>query len=284
MDDYNLLDMFEDDDHHDGERMTYAKAPFSWLGAKGESLPNILPLVSRLLQSKWVDVFGGSGVVSLNVRDCDTMIYNDRYSGVTDFYKVLQSKDYTKLIDLLECMPPLSREQWLTCKQEWCDEEDHVTRAAKWYYVYRCSVLGLGKSFARATNTKIRPTLPQSLELFHAIHHRMKTFVIENLDFRTCIRDFMSHDALFYLDPPYVNTDQGGYKCRFKESDLRDLLRMIENNPGTYILSGYDNPMIDQCDFWTERYEWRVGVTANLGVVTPTTNRTKEFLWIKEQK
>src|SRR5690606_25089106 len=68
------------------------RAPFGWVGGKSRSITNLLPLLPQ--RDKWVDVFGGSGVVTLNRQPAKILdVYNDRYSGVVAFYRFLHDKD-----------------------------------------------------------------------------------------------------------------------------------------------------------------------------------------------
>lgn len=289
-----LSDLFDMDDSHDADRQTYEKAPFGYVGGKSGSLKYILPVLKPLLHDKFVDVFGGSGVVTLNVPDVELMVYNDRYSGVVDFYRVLKSNDWSKLFELLDNFtPPLSREEWIRARSEWCTETDPVVRAAKWFYTFRNSVIGKGQCFARATNSRPPITLPSSIQLFAAVHAKMRKVLIENLDFRTCIRDFDSSDAVFYCDPPYVGTDPGIYEHKFKREDLQELLKLIRNCKGTFLLSGYRDYEIDNAVKWTNRVTWNIPIAAEVQSYTEENYKlerkdvqnvdyAEEVLWIKE--
>lgn len=291
----DLFDLGSNDDLKDQTRSRrFQKAPFGWVGGKAKSLEHLMPEILDRLQGKWVDVFGGSGIVSLNVPDVKLMVFNDAYSAIVDFYRVLQSEKFDDLKSYMsECMHPLSREEWIRCRATWCDEHDPVKRAAKWLYMIKNSVIGKGQSFGRATNSSPPIKIPQSLELFQSFHWKLRNFQLENLDFRTCIRDYDSHDAVIYCDPPYVGTDPGIYEHKFKESDLRDLLRLIEHGHGCYLLSGYDSPLIDSMDFWDHRYSWKVRLHSEAQAYTEENYKSdkenvqivglaEEVLWIKE--
>ena len=104
------------------------------------------------------------------------------------------------------------------------------------------------------------------------------------------IRDYDSLQAVHYFDPPYVGTDSGIYKHKWTIEDLRDLLRMISKACGFCALSGYPHELIDGCDFWTERFTWKVNVTAEVMAEQAENFKTRKYeyetaqevLWIKE--
>lgn len=281
-------DLFDDlmdlggDDVLDLRRTEYKKAPFGLPGGKSRSLKYILPRLP--LRKKWVDHFGGSGIVSWNRPPCPIMVYNDRYSGVVDFYRVLQSNRYEELLKRLkDITPPLSREEWLYSRATWCTTDDAVERAARWFYMVKNSVIGKGQAFARATNSRPPIKMQSALELFTSIHQILQSYTIENLDFRTCFKDYDSCDCVHYFDPPYIDTDSSIYEYKWTRRDLNDLLSLIEHAEGFCALSGYADTHIDACDFWTDRVTWKVPLTSDvMDVQGKEYEYAEEVLWIKE--
>ena len=266
-----LLKMFQEmgkDDHREElvfKRTNILKAPFPYVGGKTNSLNHLMPEIFKRLKGRWIDVFGGSGIVSLNVPKQELMVFNDGYGGVMDFYRVLQSDRWEELrIYLSTLMPPCSREQWLLSRREWCSEIDPVVRAAKWFYMFKNSVIGKGQSFGRATDSVAPLTLSKALRTFEPIHLMLQNYQLENLDFRQCIQDYDSERALFYIDPPYLGTDPGIYNDKWGIHDLTDLLKLVENCKGRVLLSNYPCPLIESQPFWTDRIEWKSPVHSNV--------------------
>ena len=281
------------DDTTAKKRTTYAKSPIPWVGGKKFSLDYIIPEVEKRLHDKWVEVFGGSGVVSWNVPDTEIMIYNDRYSGVVDFYRTLQNPEMIdKLLDRLDNYThPHSREEWIRARAGWEDTEDPIARAAQWFYMIKNSVIGKGHSFGRSTHTRPPISIPSSLDIFKPIHYKLKKFTLENLDWRVCLDDFDAQYGVFYLDPPYVSTTAGVYVQGFSQSDLVQMLHKISTMKGTVLLSHYENETIDACDFWDEKISWQVRMGADVLAYTESNHKeqrnkgdiaARECLWIKE--
>lgn len=292
-------DLFDDlielagDDVVNTERTQYLHAPFSMPGAKFRSLKHILPKLPYT--DKWVDHFGGTGVVSWNRAPCMLMVYNDRYSAIGNFYRCLQNKEMkSKLLHRLKYeTPPHSREEFLYSRATWVTETDPIERAAKWYYMMRVSVIGKGHSFARATNCRPPMYLPNSLKLFEPIHQILQHFQIENLDVRVCARDYDSIDCVHYFDPPYIGTDPGIFEHKWTINDQKELLSLIGTLQGFVAFSHYPSGLIDSQSYWNEKYTWDVAITSEAQAYMETNYRkdkqnvqeidyATECLWIKE--
>lgn len=297
-DEFNLLDdllgMHDDNHQEEAKRNVIERAPFGYVGSKFKSVRTILP---HLPQGKtWVEVFCGSAIMTLNRQESRIEVINDRYGGVVPFYRCLKDPvKMQKMIDWLE-LTVHSREEFYHCKNTWCDETDDVIRAAKWYYMIQCSVIAKGQTFGRNTQTPggMVRAVSGRLPLFPVIHQRLKNVSVENLDFEVCMKDFDNHDAVFYLDPPYIDTNDV-YDCtRWTRDDLARLLRVIERTKGFVALSGYADEQIDACSFWKQRVTWDVPVMAESKGFVEGSNKehhkdvrgnkaeyVTEVLWIK---
>lgn len=237
------------------------KPPFGYPGSKIKQLKNILPHIPYL--NRYVEVFGGTGSVLLNRDKSRFEIFNDKYSGITSFYKCLQ--DQGKLDQLVEKIMYTvhSREFWGWCKDTWEDQDDLVNRAFRWFYTTKYSFGQIGRNFGRSTGISNGDSgkIIRSCELFNEINLRLRNVLIENLNYKKCILDYASKQTVFYLDPPYLDTDNYAYNKHFTDDDHIELLRLIKNNPGYYVVSSYPNALYDKCTFWTNVIEWKTEVT-----------------------
>ena len=246
------------------------KCPFPYLGGKQKSLKHILPAMP--VRKVWVEVFGGTGVVSWNRQLSHLNVINDRYSAITQFYKCLRDPNLLReMVDWLK-LAPKSREEWEACAAGWKEAETEVTRAAMWYYMMESSVIGKGTSWGRRTNARSIPTLPGRFENFYSIHDKIKKFQIENLDWRKCLEDYDSPDTVFYLDPPYYMTDQGAYKHRMSPEEHKELLERVFDLEGFVALSGFHSDLYDKQP-WTEIHEWEIHDKTVVTAYTSTNNR-----------
>lgn len=289
----DLFEMFEELERQaptKSERENFKRAPFGWPGSKWRSLDKILPLLPY--RKGFMDVCGGSGVVMLNRRPSDLEVFNDRYAGITSFYRCL--RDVSKYEALMERLRLTlhSREEFVWCRDTWENCTDDVERSARWYYMLRMSFGQLGRNFARATNgfPQHGRALQNSIDGFPEIHKRFAEVQIENLDALQLIEDYDNPDHVFYVDPDYIGTDNGIYEHGI---DHKDLMHLIQRSKGFFAVSGYANDLYDSFP-WDERFEWDVVVSlkaqafvGNLkGMEThmKRSEKAREVLWIRESK
>ena len=73
------------------------------------------------------------------------------------------------------------------------------------------------------------------------IINRFDSVYIENLCMFDLIKKWDNKHTMFYIDPPYPNTDcDGYYENKFSIEDLFRLYDLLDTIAGSYILSGFD--------------------------------------------
>lgn len=231
------------------------KPPFGYPGGKSKSVEKILPHLPH--SECYVEVFGGSAAVMLSKRPTKLDVYNDRYAGVVAFYQCMRCPaKMAKLMDWLQNTVH-AREEWLICRETWENCDDPVERAARWYYMTAYSFGAQGRHFgsdARAPNS-VSGKIFGNMDRFPAIHSRFKRVLVENQDCIDCITKFDTPDTVFYLDPPYIATSGGMYKHEMSHEAHRRLIDKIFDSEGTFVVSGYSNPVYENQD-WDDRIEW----------------------------
>jgi len=268
--------MQEMDDQVDDDE-PILRPPFKYLGNKKIFLREILPLLPY--RRIWVDVFGGSGVVTLNRRPSKLDVFNDRNSGVAAFFLSMRDH-YEELLAFLELMPS-SKEIFRDAKK--LDDTDTVLRGAKWYYLAQNSYVGKAKTWGRSLtspNAAIQK-YKKDLKLFPVIHNRFRSVQIENVDWTKILADYDSLDTVFYCDPPYINSFTYGFGM--SEADHHRLCASIMRLQGFVALSGYDNEIYNSFD-WDGKHVFE---THNRLVNTKQQDADRsatrlECLWIKE--
>jgi len=174
----------------------------------------------------------------------------------------LRDKDkYEQLVDRLDLIIH-SREEFAWCKETWETCYDDIERAARWYYMVSYSFGCLGRNFGRskAPTSRMAGKIRQRLEHFQSIHERFHRIQVENQDWEDCIHDYDHPDTVFYLDPPYVDGDQGIYKHKMKQDSYNHFVDEIFKLKGFVALSSYSNPVFDNRD-WDAIYRCDVFVS-----------------------
>jgi len=242
-------------------------------------------------------VFGGSGCDLLARNPSPLEIYNDRFGGVTCFYRILRSNPEALIARLSHALH--SREEFQWCRDTWENCTDDLERAARWYYMVQMSFSRLGRNFGRAIKRRggIGNMFHNSLTEFHAVHQRLRDVQIENLDFRDCIKDYDDPHMIFFDDPPYLGTNNSSiYKIPWTQQDQICLCELIMEGKGFHCLCGYANGVCDAVNDtfdWDSRIEYESITTVGAVMGNDRNNRedtlvergmSKEVLWIKEAR
>ena len=77
------------------------------------------------------------------------------------------------------------------------------------------------------------------------LFERLRFTQISCRDALIVIKQRDSGQTFFYLDPPYPGCCQQHYKG-YDTNDLKNLLELLENIEGKFILSNYMSPMLDR--------------------------------------
>lgn len=75
---------------------------------------------------------------------------------------------------------------------------------------------------------------------------RLDNVTIENRDALEVIRCYDSPDAFHFVDPPYVGSDCGHYEGVFGESHLLDLLDLLTEVKGKFMLTMFPDDNIER--------------------------------------
>lgn len=217
------------------------KKIFKYYGSKTYLLNDIYRLIEAIRDkvSCFVDVFGGSGVVALNLPfKFKVVVYNDIDLNLYKTFKVLQNKELReKLIEKLE-YSFIHREIFEEFKESLNNENnnlDDVEIAFRFIYVANNSINGDMISFTiskglRGTESRMRTIL--AIKKFQNV---IDKWIVENRDFEDVMNRYDSERTIFYLDPPYIERKK--YRHLFKDEDYYRLKKKLEEIKGFYILN-----------------------------------------------
>jgi DNA adenine methylase len=244
------------------------KTPITYYGGKLNMLKEILPLIPE--HRIYTEAFFGGGAVFFAKDPSEAETINDTNNLVINFYEVVKT-DFDSLKSKIEAtlfaratysvafavyrMPHLFNK----LQQAWA------------FYVatnmgFSCNVGSWGYD---KYGKRVKGFRNKKLLFDESIYKRLENTQIENNDACKVIASYDTEDAFHYVDPPYINSDQGLYEG-YTESDYIKLLDTLSTVKGTFLLSSYPSDILDahiQKNGWySKRFEKPLSaVKATLG-------------------
>lgn len=205
----------------------------SWIGGKNNLKKKI---VSRFPKkySNYVELFGGAGWVLFHKEQGGKEIYNDLNSELVNLFKIIKyhPEEFIKECEFLFN----SRELLEDYKQNYTRKNlTDIQRASNFYMLIKYSYGSNLKAFGANAIDKLN-----ALNHIRKVNERLSKVVIENLDFEMCIQKYDKEETLFYLDPPYFNTESYYKNVEFTIEDHKRLRDLLKNIKGKFLLS-YNN-------------------------------------------
>lgn len=229
--------------------------------AGGDSF--LLPHLMKMIPPHvcYVEVFGGGAPLLLNKSPSKVEVYNDIDGDLVNLFRVVKER-FGEFIEELRWVL-YSRELYYDYLYRLEGEGDSVKRAAMYFYVLRASYGGkFGKGFSGSKAQNDAKAFFNALQDLEKIHKRLRNVVIERLDFRSCIRKYDGEHTFFYMDPPHLfitaekNKDyyRGGPDT-FNDKDYMELLSLLENIKGKWLLKQTETPFITD---WAREKGYRI--------------------------
>jgi DNA adenine methylase len=185
------------------------KPPIVYYGGKVRIAPWIVNEMRRYEHKRYIEPFGGGAAVLFAKPPSQCEVYNDVYSDLVTFYKVLKDPyQYELLSRIIECTP-YSREVYSDSRRALEDKEtSEVERARAFFVCMRQSFSNLMNSWStpsECSRTVASLTYWKAIDRLPEVHERLKNVHIENLDAIECIKKYANTRSLIYVDPPYIS-------------------------------------------------------------------------------
>lgn len=125
----------------------------------------------------------------------------------------------------------------------------------------------IGGSFGYDRKAGVARTIANKKTAFtDAFKKRLRTVTIESQDALKLIQVYDSPETFFYMDPPYVSSNQGHY-TGYTTENFRALLDACANMKGKFLLSSYPEPLLleyrQRCGWQTEDHKKTVTVCSD---------------------
>jgi len=196
--------------------------------------------------SKFVDVFGGAGWVSIKsdvAQRAQTNVYNDLNPHLANIFKHF-SLDPEAVKNQINSWPQQDALLYRQFQQEIFGDNPsplNLETASKYLYLevqsFSGNTLGLKSSVYFDKIHTINPLLKKLSN--EKIISRLKKLTVENLDCVEVIKKYDSPTTFFYIDPPYYEKEHY-YTQVFGKEKHEELALCLNNIQGEFALSYYD--------------------------------------------
>lgn len=224
-------------------KTTKQKAPFGWVGGKSKLAKQIISIMPE--HSMYVEVFGG-GLSVLYAKEKPakakhTEVINDINQELINLHLQIQKRPQSISMYLHQLL--ISRHLFYLIKTGKLKPRNNIQRAAFCYYLISQSFGSKAQHFAMSAKSGRRPK--NIYRSFHVYAKRLQFVTIEQLSFQELITKYDKQGTLFYLDPPYVGTEDYYQNTQgFGKQEHQELSELLKNIQGKFILSYNDTEYI----------------------------------------
>lgn len=231
-------------EHHSGHMLN---SPFKWVGGKSRLRKHIIPLLPP--HSCYVEPFAGAAWVLFGKPPSRVEVLNDIDQEVITFFRVVRDKP-DELIAAFE-WELVSRAEFERLAALDVSQLTDVQRAHRFYYLIMAG-WGGELHYPRFQTSisdgghgnRLIGAIKHLQERLRPIHERLRTVIIEHLDWQECIARYDRAETVLYLDPPYPNNKCNYYHNMRHWDDHYHLAERLEQTVCRWVLSSYDTPEI----------------------------------------
>ncbi|WP_298434610.1 DNA adenine methylase [Geobacter sp.] len=213
-----------------------------WIGGKRRLAKHILPLFPE--HSCYVEPFSGAAAMFFLKPPSDVEVLNDCNDDLITLYRVLQHHLEEFVRHFKWSLVSRRMFEWL--KRTPPETLTDIQRAARFYYLQKLSFGGKvsSRTFGIAATSAPRLNLLRIEEDLSQAHLRLARAYIEHLDWRTCVEKYDRTATLFFMDPPYWETE--GYGVEFGLERYHELAEVMGRMKGKAILTINDHPTMQE--------------------------------------
>ena len=228
------------------------KTPISYYGGKQMMLKEIIPLMPE--HEVYVEPFFGGGAVYWAKEPSKCEVVNDVNMNIVNFYEVLKHDFFglRKLVDATLHSRETYKKALIIYDCPWLFPEQPTLRAWAFWIVtnqgFSCKIGTWGYD-----KLKRAKTIQNKIDQFQEhLSERMRFTQIEQNDAHKVILSRDTENTFHYVDPPYIDTNQGHYGGYTHDHFKRDL-NALEKVKGKFMLSTYPSDILTD---YTKRNGW----------------------------
>lgn len=205
-------------------------------------------LTARLDAMEGVEIYaepfvGMGGVFLRRTRRPRAEVINDGNRDVANLFRIIQ-RHYQPFLDMIRWQLATRADFERLCATD-PDTLTDLERAARFLYLQRMSFGGrvASRSFAISPAQPARFDTTKLVPMLEDVHARLAGVTIECLSYAEFIRRYDRPGTLFYLDPPYVESESDYGRGLFGREDFARLAEQLAAIDGRFVLSINDHPV-----------------------------------------
>ena len=214
-----------------------------YIGGKRNLARRLVERIDQVDHLTYAEPFVGMGGVFLRRRRRpQAEVINDLSRDVSNLFRVLQVH-YVAFLDMLR-FQITTRAEFERLNAVDPETLTDLQRAARFLYLQRTAFGGkvVGRNFGVSHGRGGRFDLTQLGPMLEELHERLAGVIIERLPWSAFIARYDTPGTLFYLDPPYWNSEGDYGAGLFGRSDFAAMAEQLASIRGKFILSVNDVP------------------------------------------
>lgn len=248
-----------------------------WIGGKRRVAEQLLTRFPA--HTCYVEVFAGGAALFFIRNPAEVEVLNDVNGDLVNLYRVVQHhlEEFVRQF------------KWaLSSRQvfEWTKASVPATltdiqRAARFFYLQHQAFGGKVEGQTWGTATTAPPiNLLRIEENLSAAHLRLAGAYVEQLDWAACLERYDRPHTLFYLDPPYWETE--GYGVPFPWEQYELMAARLRQLKGKAVLSINDHPAIRACFAGFDSETFSIDYTVGGGQKAATRQELIIYSWDRQ--
>jgi DNA adenine methylase len=222
-------------------------SPFKWVGGKSRLRKHIIKLFPE--HTCYVELFSGAAWVLFGKSASNVEVLNDIDKDIVNFFRVVKEKP-------AELVASFKWEMVARAEFDRLASLDPATltdvqRAHRFYYLIMASWGGEFHypRFQTSINdgghgNRLFGGLQTLEQRILPVYERLRTVIIENLDWQVCLDRYNRPGALIYIDPPYPDNGCNYVYNMREKSDHELLAAKLHQAQCKWIVSSYDTDFI----------------------------------------
>jgi DNA adenine methylase len=208
-----------------------------WIGGKRRLVD---PITRRFpAHTCYVEAFAGAAAMYFLKAPSEVEVINDINGELINLYRVIKHhlEEFVRQFKWALSSRQVYEWQQATVPETLTD----IQRAARFFYLQKLAFGGKveGQVFGTATTSPPRLNLLRIEEELSQAHLRLQSTYVENLPWRRVVEKYDRGHTLFYLDPPYWETE--GYGVEFGLEEYFDMGELARTVAGSMVISVNDH-------------------------------------------